>query len=262
MTKFTDLPPEIRYMIYHYLLAPSKFKYKAFAEEYNQHLYFKYPLGQAMPKMNFSGLPHWLMTSRMLLYEGIDQFKRGGFMEIGPANTGAYDATAFPALLKPATFRNIHMQIRPEMYYHLDGTPNIIGRLEPKALSHCHELLLNTSNGSIKLKQLQIRTSTIKELNGDLSYLDHRADLGPFGKAVEPVAQQLTRLEFLISVWRVKDAKRDMFEDRLREQIEILDGGVLKGFGKGGTFTRYQKAIQDGDQDEKEVEWRILWTRG
>jgi hypothetical protein len=33
MTKFTYLPPEILYMIYHYLLAPSKFKYKAFAEE-------------------------------------------------------------------------------------------------------------------------------------------------------------------------------------------------------------------------------------
>jgi hypothetical protein len=248
-TSFFDLPRELRDQIYDF----------AWQANTTRLVHVKrciiseaiYPLAKSLDHQSVRGLPLWLLTCKATLEEGLEQLALGGSIEIAPVAT-KYDIATLSPLLKPTSYREIIIELpsNPEVPTG-KSTPAVIGYSYPKTWIWCHDLLVETS----KLKHLRLQTTTRASDGG----LDHRVDLAPLGKAVEPVAQQLSRLELVMKI-KLSDRgpMRTMVDDRLREQMQILDQGVLAGMK--GAFERLTEQDQWGRVWH--CGWRVVWTRG
>jgi len=254
MAKFSELPRELRSMIYHYTWqATARMSIKTMVTtDSPSKLCFEYePLDTLFPRRTYS-LPSWLLTNKMFLTEGLDELNRCGRAIIEPMGA-SYDAITYPGLLHPLTCRNLYIgfPVYPPTFG--DEVPCAISEMTAQNLLYCETLIANAARLGI-LQRLTVRTVI------PFSNLVKDVKLDVFGAAMQPIAHQLVRLEFIIGLqrWKGRD-DTDTIDALLREKIAELDRGYLAGMvGNSRNRGTIWKTFWG---KKRTIEWRIVWTR-
>jgi len=257
MATFFNLPPELRYMVYHYVW--QAYPINRLQDDFESEggpitVFCKYPSDGSVKKPSAGvGLPSWLLTNQAFLSEGLDQLSRGGHLEIIPIHA-KYCNLAFPAAYQPSVCRSVCIKLYARGGRRKRNSKKMpLGELDPEDLNYCDRLLKGVVGKDGVLRHLEVRiTSCATEK------MSKRVDLAPLGAVLEVVAHQLKRLEVVIGVSDIEDMRRDAIEEMLPLQLEQLDKGSLAAMvgetGKGGTFSR---VISDEGQMKG---WHLVWT--
>ena len=172
----------------------------------------------------YQNLHRWLRTSTRLQEEGIQAFNRRGVVMIRPATISAPCFCDLPADLSPLAAREIYI------------FPNVLDNIEKKA-----------GERGITHRYPDFQSTYFRKLISDIATADrmrvlriglhvrgyddlpHDLDLKPLW-IFSDVIKRVEELEIVVDELLFYEQARQTFRASLREEIEKLDGDLMKGF--------------------------------
>jgi len=232
MTTFLDLPPELRYMVYHSLWQHTPNIRRIRVKDASIELIAKYPPEHESKDLYCHGLPRWLLTNKTLLHEGLDQLNRHGHMYMGllpptwMSRKTEVHVKDFPSLLPPFACRSLEIGLLPVIGWTVPE-PRVFGEIHEDELSYWREFFSEAAKSG-RLQHVQLRFRGLRE-----KQVSQAVNLTPLVTIMEPVAHKLKRLEVRmpyavnLAISKVDALKEPFLKEMRRVEAEILMG--MKG---------------------------------
>lgn len=284
-TRFTELPRELRDLVYHHLWqSKPRLDFEGRREDIFYAKYTPQPVARRSDQHRDrderslpTGLPQWLRTSKMILEEGLEAFNRNAEIVLcskyvpdefesedsDSDESGVWDwevrrygTGKFPALLHPARSRNLFIEITADDNWGYDS-PEPWMKWEESELSFCEALFDDVSKEST-LKELRLHIMADMFCSGVVH--SYSMALAPLQLLLCTAVRSLDRLEAYIELGTSYRHNKDFgsLESMLLVEVDKLNCGILQSFicSAVGDMTG-ARVFQDGRFNG----WKLEWAR-